>query len=180
MESLVKVQKWMKAFKIICTILLVICIVGAAICVLGAVLGGSFVGPIASVGSINIMGITADASISAAALSTVLLCAAVSCVFLCVLFGLGVKYLKCELEDGTPFTYDFSKNMKTMAILSLVLPIASDFITSFIMNVQGFSDSIGTKIDIIPALLLFAISAVFKYGADILDSGKEDTSYAEN
>lgn len=180
MESLVKVQKWMKAFKIICTVLLIICIVGGAICVLGVGLGGSHIIPMANIGSINVMGITADASMSAAALRTVLLCAVVSCVFLCVLFGLGAKYLKRELEDGTPFTYDFSKNMKTMAILVLVLPIVSDFITSFIMNVQGFSDSVGTKIDIIPALLLFAISAVFKYGADVLDGGKEDPDYAEN
>lgn len=179
MKSLETVQKWMNAFRIICKILLIICIVGGVLCILGATFGERAMGTVATYGDVSIVGLIDEDGINAGVLRAVLTCAVVGCVSLAVLFGIAAKYLKRELADGTPFTYDFSKNMRTLAILALVLPIASDFISSFIANAAGLTDEVGTKFDIIPVLLLFAASAVFKYGADVLDR-KEDTPYAEN
>ena len=173
MKSLETVQKWMKAFKIICVVLLVICLIGAAGLLLGIVAGNDIMGTVASYGGVEINGILDGVDFDGGNVAAACASGLVEVVFTVVLFIFAIKYLKKELKSGTPFTYEFAKNMKTLAILSLVLPIAASFICSVIANVGGLSESVGVKVNIMTALLLFAAAAVFKHGADIMNMGAQ-------
>ncbi len=173
MKSLETVQKWAKAFKIICTIFLVLCIVAAVLLGAAAVLGDKASGTLASIGELSINGLFDADGPEAENVRLAAVCGLVELGFAIVLLGIAVKYLKDELESGTPFTYSFAKRINTLAILTLVLPIAADIICSVIDSAAGTGGEIGFKIDITLALVLFAAAAVFKYGADITDAGKE-------
>ncbi len=173
MKSLETVQKWAKAFKIICTIFLVLCIVGAVLLGAVAALGDAVAGKLASIGEVSINGLFDADGLDVENIRLTAVCGLVELGFAIALLCIAVKYLKEELESGTPFTYSFAKKTNILAILTLALPIAADLICSIIDSAAGIGGEIGFKIDITLALVLFAAAAVFKYGADISDAGKE-------
>ena len=171
MKSLITVQKWAKAFKIIATVVLIICLVAVAMSLLGMIFGDAVMGTIATVGNVNIKGIAELEDFDMENLTLYFLCAVIELGAVCAILITAIVYLKKELASGTPFTYEFAKNTRTLAILTLALPIAADLLTSLIL---GAGEGMSTEIDVFAALALFAASAVFKHGADIMNMGSAE------
>ena len=183
MKSLESVQKWMKAFKIIAKVVMIVCIVTAVMMALAVALGDLVVGTLTTVGNVDIHGLLAAEGVEDISIATVRIICLCGVLAACVgiaLSAIAVKFLNKELKAGTPFTYEFAKDVKTLAILFIVLPLAIDFISSIILNLAGISSEISGKIELLTALLLFAAATVFKYGADLLNERKEETENAEN
>lgn len=183
MKSLESVQKWMKAFKIIAKVVMIVCIVTAVMMALAVALGDLVVGTLTTVGNVDIHGLLAAEGVEDISMATVRIICLCGVLAACVgiaLSAIAVKFLNKELKAGTPFTYEFAKDVKTLAILFIVLPLAIDFISSIILNLAGISSEISGKIELLAALLLFAAATVFKYGADLLNERKEETENAEN
>ncbi|MDO4816134.1 MAG: hypothetical protein Q4A83_05970 [Bacillota bacterium] len=182
MYSLNKVQKWAKAFKIICVVLFVCCVVAATFLAVVAIFGSAVAGTLISTGNVEIIGLIDDMNIDMAAMQVEALCQTVSSAFAAVFFAFAVKYLKDELRMGTPFTVEFSKKMRILAILSLALPAASEMIVVIIGTLMKTDTSFDFtfSVDIFLALILFALSAVLRYGSDLEGYGKDYSYYAKD
>ena len=177
MKSLEKVQKWMKAAKIICKIVLILMCVAAALCLVCALGGNAVSGVIASIGDTNVIGLTGLEEVASVNITAVCVMVIVSCAFSILLMALAIRYLNRELKDGTPFTQEFANNMKKLAINSLVLPAVSALCVWLLKGAYSLGGDLQIKFDILTALLLFAFAAVCRYGADVLNRGEEN---AEN
>ena len=180
MNSLNKVQKWAKVLKIVCMVCFVALVVGATLLGLAAIFGNTVMGTLVRNADVDIIGILDEQGISVNTVRAAALCGFTECAFYAVLFAFAVKYLRDELRMGTPFTCEFAKKTKILAILSLALPAAADLAASVVGGLFSSEFSAEININIIVGLLLFAASAVFRYGSDLEGYGKDYSYYADN
>lgn len=135
-KTLHTIQKLAKVGKVLSTIVFVLCIVAAALCIVGAVcweLFGNFeVEVLSGVTIYNIVesetGVSSGAVFTACAVGFVLLLGEV------VLSKMAQKYFKRELQAGTPFTMEGAKELKSLGIKTIVVPIAA-YIAAAIVHV---------------------------------------------
>ena len=125
-KTLHTIQKLAKLGKVLSTIVFILCIVAAALCIAGAVcweLFGNFEIELLG-GGITIhnlveseTGIAGGAVYTACAAGFVLLLGEV------VLSKMAQKYFKHELQAGTPFTMEGAKELKSLGIKTIVVPL---------------------------------------------------------
>lgn len=134
LHSIQKIAKW---GKVLSTIVFVLCIVGAALCIVGAVcweLFGNFELELLGGGVTihNIVesetGVSSGGVFTACAVGFVLLLGEV------VLAKMAQKYFKNELQAGTPFTMEGAKELKSLGIKTIVVPLIA-YVAAAIVHV---------------------------------------------
>lgn len=84
---------------------------------------------------------------------------------------LTLKYINKELADGTPFTYDGSKQLFWLAIIGLILPAVASAISGIIVLSYGITfaevEETITGVSFGYAIGLIILSQIFKYGAEL-------------
>ena len=161
MNSLITVQKWMKAAKIITVIILVACIVGIVFALYAGLTGATF-------GLIDLVIAGGEGiSLNGTQISVAVLCAAAELAVSVVIAILILGYLKKEKAAGTPFTFEGARNIRKIGILALVLPIVVQFICSLIESSYSITSEVGFDVNITLALFLLFLSALFNHGAEL-------------
>lgn len=175
------IQTLSKIGKILSKIIFIICIVAICFCIAGIVgvrLGGD--GLIASLGSVNIYGITGDVSaLTANVVYAAFAAAIISVIGSAYVAKCAERYFKNELKAGTPFTFEGADEMKRLGIIAIIVPIVAAIVSAIVFAVVSHgmesdsetSISAGASIGTGIMFLIFAV--VFKYGASIAEEGRQ-------
>lgn len=86
-----------------------------------------------------------------------------------ILAAFAVDYFKSAMADGTPFAKRGVKKMRTLAILSIVLPFVSEIISEVAFACAGLTDSstISASVDITVGIGLLIVSLILNCGAEL-------------
>lgn len=96
----------------------------------------------------------------------------ITCLGTTICLKIENSYFEREVKDGTPFTYDGAKMLKSVAIKCLVIAIATIFLSVVSYNIMSALDStiaeLNYNFDFSPGWYLFLLflSFVFEYGAE--------------
>lgn len=173
-KSLKIIQTVSKVAKIISKVVFICCSVGASGCALGLItldLGIqnlTLFGDKLSVVIYEKSGLTVNAMILACASGLIL------CTAECVVSAFAEKYFSNELRAGTPFTYEGSKEILRLGILTMAIPLGAEILCGIVNgffsifseeNTPAFETSTDSSL-IIGGMFLLA-SVIFKYGAEL-------------
>lgn len=174
-KSLSIIQTVFKVLKIICKVLFILCLVGGIGCAVGLLLLSLI--PLASIGISEIITDEADMSIDSMCFACIT--GMVVCISEAVVLRFGEIYFTHELEAGTPFTYEGSKEVFRFGIISIIVPLA---VSVFLGILYGFfylisgdisNMDIDNSVSLGGGLTLIFASVIFKYGAEIINNDKE-------
>ena len=179
MKTLKTIQTLSKISKVISKIIFIFSIVGLCLCIFGIL--SLFIGfEGLKLGGVTLQSIIqSKADVSEGTLYATMFEGAVYCVGTMTLAKFAENYFKRELNDGTPFTLDGSKELLRLGILSVCIPLA-------VQVVSSIGHSIISKIlpDVSPSELdpgvsvgigvaLIVISLLCKYGAELSKDNDE-------
>ncbi len=187
-KTLHTIQKIAKAGKILSTIVFVLSIVGAVGCIVGAVcweLFGNFKIDLGGVTIHNIVeaetGMASGGVFTACAVGFVLMLGEV------VLSKMAQKYFKHELEAGTPFTLAGAKELKSLGIKTIVVPLIAYVAAAIVHGVMEAALQMGggefdTDITVNLGLgIMFIIGSLLcRLGAQQSGEKKLEERYAED
>lgn len=168
-QKLYAIQRIAKILYVISKIAFVFCIIGLVASVI-SVTGLRYWGEI----EVNGMDMLAYIEQSTGEAYTIQMCYAAcgSAVVICLIGGILAyytkRYLKNELEAGTPFTREGAKELRILAILNFVLPMVA-----YIAQVAIFTELQVTDIEFTLdvnlgyVLVMLILSLIFDYGADM-------------
>ena len=164
-KSLSVIQTVFKVLRIICKVLFILCIVGGVGCIIG--LTCALFVPFLHNAIIDI--ISDEAQISMGAIIIPCLSGLITCVSEAVLFYFSEIYFKRELESGTPFTYEGSKEIFRLGVLCIAIPFGASFLIGILELIgKGINGTdISSTFSIGRGLVLIFASVIFKYGAEI-------------
>ena len=188
-KTLHTIQKLAKLGKVLSTIVFVLSIVGAAGCIVGAVcweLFGNF--EIKVLGGITIhniveseTGLVGGGVYTACATGFVLILGEV------FLAKFAQRYFKHELEAGTPFTLEGAKELKSLGIKAIVIPLISYAAASIVFAIMsrflqmgGGEFKVELTIDLGLGIMFIVGSLLCKLGAQQSGEKKLGGYYAEN
>lgn len=162
MKSLETVQKFFKVFRVLSKISMIFCIVISCIWVVGLICALFYT----NTTTLNQVFMIQDVNTNTLWVSC--LCGMILSITYGILSYYAYKYCEQEEKDGTPFTHEGAALIRQLAIKSIWMPIVSFVIcevllTLYEINRVDFNGwfSIGW------ILLLFLLSAIFNYGADL-------------
>lgn len=174
MKTLESIQKTYKVFKTLAKIAMILSYIWAGITLVGLLcgvvwrIGGSIVG----VSVENALELTQSAGLKQ--MIGTLLADFVFALTDGLLFFFTYRYLKQELEDGTPFTSAGAEQVKSLGIKTIVMPLVAAIISAVIYECFGLSHPSdrgnGTAVVLGIALILFSL--VLRHGAELRE-GKE-------
>ncbi len=163
-KDLEKTQKMFKVLKVLATIAMVFSFVGLGIMLISFILLAVF-------DNAEIMQMFAEEAPGASKelILSSLLSVAVMLLVGTIISVMSVRYLKSELADGTPFTARGAGRLKTLGILSIVLPIAAAIVSSVIYVCFGVEDSgdFSASVNISMGIFLLMSALVMRYGAGV-------------
>lgn len=179
MNTLKALQTLAKIGKILSTIVFIISIVGASFCLLGilclAIIPDGF-----TIGGTTVHGLIeqkADWSLPTCYLALVqgvLLCAGEA-----VLAKFAERYFKRELDAGTPFTLDGSKELMRLGILAICIPIGTSILAAIVYGIfravtKDVTDpDIDNSTSIILGVMLIVGSLLCRHGAEVSEKPSE-------
>lgn len=107
-----------------------------------------------------------------------------SAVVICLIGGILAyytkRYLKNELEAGTPFTRDGARELRFLAILNFVLPIVSSAAQVAIFTELQITDlEFSMDVDLGYVLIMVVLSLIFDYGADMKEQLEKNNNHME-
>ena len=164
-KSLSVIQTVFKVLRIICKVALILCIVGGVGCGIGLICA-LFIPFIPN----EIIALFSDEiHIGIGDIIIPCLSGLAVCVSEAVLFYFSERYFKNELEAGTPFTYEGSKEIFRLGVLCIAIPFGVSFFVGALQLIgKGLNGTeISTSFSIGRGLVLMLASAIFKYGAEI-------------
>ena len=175
MKSLNRVQKAAKIIRILLKIGYIASIAGATCCVIGAILCGVLSGNEAFREALA----SAEKTLTVKEAAGACVCAAIDCGFSIALCALSLKFYDHELAAGTPFEKSLAKEMRSLGLYHIILPVCAAIVTgivaSFLKLSADFSETAGVSAGIAYLLL----SLLLDYGADV-KSGAEKNGENEN
>lgn len=175
MKTIEIIQKTSMIGKILSKIVYICCIVGLIGCVVGII--GIIVGDYA----LSFRGLTLHALIveeGGESIGTVW-AAIVSGIIICIgeffVAKLSYNYFRNELEDGTPFTEEGSKEMLRLGIHIIWIPIATSILTSIakgiiehiFIDVKPLESDVSSSITL--GIMFIIMSLICRYGSEILN-----------
>lgn len=173
-NKLVTIQKISKVLYILSKIVFIFMIVGTVCCLIGcfsakALFAPEFAEIMQEAGINDILaeeGI--DFEITENFVLAVCIDATISCGAVAVLYWFVKKFYKHELETGTPFDADLSKELKTLGILYIVIPLVSSIVCSIIASSLHVEQTeLDFSIDITMGIVYLILSVICGYGAEI-------------
>lgn len=164
--KLERIQKIANIAKIVCNVLLIMSIVGASIITVSCILFN--INFDIDLGGVSIFGLISDnTGMDENLLLATQLQALFECVSAAVIFGFATRYLKNEVNDGTPFTENGSKEVLRLGIITLAAPLAADMLFSIITSIMKAELDYSAEFEIAAGLLLILMSFIFSYGAEL-------------
>lgn len=175
MKTIEIIQKTSMIGKILSKIVYICCIVGLIGCVVGII--GIIVGDHA----LSFRGLTLHTLIveeGGESIGTVW-AAIVSGIIICIgeffVAKLSYNYFRNELEDGTPFTEEGSKEMLRLGIHIIWIPIASSILTSIakgiiehiFIDVKPLESDVSSSVTL--GIMFIIMSLICRYGSEILN-----------
>lgn len=172
-KSLSTIQTVFKVLKILCKVLFILCIVGAVGCAVGAICV-CFVGVLPN----EIIGLISDeAEISICAMVISCISGLVVCASEAVIFRFSEIYFTHVLEAGTPFTYEGSKEIFRLGVISIAVPLGVSILLGILLGISQVAFDGANSIDIDGSisigggLVLMFLSLIFKYGTELSQNG---------
>lgn len=86
-----------------------------------------------------------------------------------ILFFFTAEYLKQELEDGTPFTFEGAKMVMSLGIKTIVMPLVAIIISAVIyacFNISQYGN-FGNGSSVILGIALILVSLILRHGAEL-------------
>lgn len=175
MKTIEIIQKTSMIGKILSKIVYICCIVGLIGCVVGII--GIIVGDHA----LSFRGLTLHTLIveeGGESIGTVW-AAIVSGIIICIgeffVAKLSYNYFRNELEDGTPFTEEGSKEMLRLGIHIIWIPIATSILTSIakgiiehiFIDVKPLESDVSSSVTL--GIMFIIMSLICRYGSEILN-----------
>lgn len=173
MKSLKTIQTLAKIGKILSRIIFIFCIVGFCGCVIGLI-GIALGANTLKFGHF----ILSDALQTKAQLSVGSVCAAMSvgmilCIGEAVLAKIAENYFKHELSRGTPFSFEGAKEMLSLGIFTICIPIASQIAAAIVHTVvsKAMNGAAPLNLDnsgsVSLGIMFIVMSVLCKYGAEL-------------
>lgn len=173
MKTLNTIQKLSKIGKVLSKIMFIFCIIGFCGCIVG-ILSMALGAPTLEFGGVtleSILNMKAEVTVStvyAAMAAGMILCAGEA-----VLAKFAEHYFKRELADGTPFTLDGAKEVQRLGILTICIPIGTQFIAEIVyavmeQAVRGVAPmSLSNDASVALGVMFLVLSLICRYGAEI-------------
>ena len=180
MKSLETIQKLAKIAKIFCRIIFVFCIVGASCCAAGiislAVIPESF-----KIGGVTVQSMIAEyGKVGIGTCYTTMAVCIVLCAGEAVLCKIAERYFKNELDAGTPFTHEGSKELLRLGIFTIVIPIVTNIIAAILHAVmklvfENVADmDISGYVSVGIGVMFIITSLLCRYGAELRSAAGQD------
>ena len=174
MKTLESIQKTYKVFKTLAKIAMILSFVWAGITLAGLLCGIAWrtSGSVIGISMENALKLTQTVGLNQ--LIGVLLVDFVFALTDSFLFFFANRYFKQELADGTPFTLAGARQVKSLGIKTIVMPLVAVIISAVIYECFDLTRpgdwGNGTAVVLGIALILFSL--VLRYGAELRE-GKE-------
>ena len=172
MKSLNTIQKIANVLKILTYIAFILCIIGAV----GLVAGGITLFSVPFLPENIVELIISESGVEN--MTTIAVSMIIQSDYIALMTiptFLTYRYLKNELQDGTPFTHRGSKEILKVGIIRCVLPLAAYVVCEIIGAIAGVKNEFSNEFDITIGLVMIFLSFVFSYGADLVEEKKENT-----
>lgn len=181
METLDKIQKITKVCKTLSKIAYVTCFVAGIICAV-SIICLAVIPDVFKIGGVTIRGIiekSDDMSLSTTYSS--LAVGILYCIGYRILFKYAYKYFNNELKSGTPFSIEGAKELNTLGLYTICIPIIVNFTAQVVCEIMkrtmsdivDFSPSNYTSI--ILGLVIIVVGLICRYGAETTNQ-KEDNN----
>ena len=173
-KSLSIIQTVFKVLRIIAKVVFIICLVGAICSAVGLMI--LCLVPFMPQNVTDIILEETDMGIGAMCIACI--SGVVACVAEAVIARFCEIYFAHELEAGTPFTYEGSKEIFRLGIISIAVSFGTSVILGILIGiaklVSGASSfDIDASTSIGTGLVFIFLSVVFKYGAEINQNEKQ-------
>ena len=183
MEQLNTIQKLSKTGKVLSKIAFILSVVGFCGCIAGILSLSMGAGKILKIGGVTLHSlITVDYGYNIKSIAAALGGWLVVCAGEAVLAKFAENYLKKDLQAGTPFTAEGSKELMRLGILTLAIPTGCAVVGSIVEGIlAGFTDvahaaamdmHFDNEASIVLGVMFIVISLLCGYGAEFEHSGK--------
>lgn len=179
MNSLDKIQKIIKVFRILAKIAMIFAYVATGLLLITAIL-------FANNSTYQLMASSAPeafADVDRNQTVAELLCDFVVCLTDALLLTFGQLYMKHELEDGTPFTTRGANEIRGLGIRIIILPLVAIAIISALCATFNTTlpDTLSNELSVSFGIVLIIISIIFRYGAELESKvkGNDDLKQGE-
>lgn len=173
-KTLNAIQVLNKIGKVLSKIAFICGIVGAVGCLLGIVSLAMGMTDALKIGGVTIHGLVAnETGMSTNEMIFAMTEGMIACIAETVLAGFAGSYFKNELNAGTPFTIDGSKEMMRLGILCIALPIGASIISAIVNGIMSafmsgtWDESWNNDGDVSLGIMFIVMSVILKYGAEV-------------
>lgn len=174
MKTLNTINKTFNVFRIITKVLMILSFVAAVIELVGGILLIAVMNSTYSIDLSMFMEISEGADLKY--LSTKMFIDVICSATEGILLLFATRYFTSELADGTPFTSDGAKQVRTLGILTIVLPNAAELISLAVHYFTGYGDNnVNYNGYLILGIVLILISLILQHGAEIQSENREET-----
>lgn len=188
-KDLKTIQKIAKACKVISKIIWICCIVNIVSSLVGIIILAKGADEAIKIGGVSLYGIiSSETGMTRGTMYAAMAAGIITYIGSLIPAIYAERYFKNELKAGTPFTYSGAKELKSLAILTIVIPLASTVLAGLAISAIG--SKLGTASDISPdnylslglGIGLLIMSVIFRYGAGLEARYQEaqGTERAEN
>lgn len=173
-KSLSTIQTVFKVLRIISKVVGIICLVGGIMCGVGILV--SLIIPLMPDSIEKIIKEEADTGFLDMAFECI--GGAVICISEAVIAFMSERYFARELEAGTPFTYEGSKELFRLGIISLAVPLGVSVFLGLLLgifnliSVNGRLD-ISNSVSFAKGIIFMFSSLIFKYGAELEEKRRD-------
>ncbi len=166
MKSLETVQKIARVLEILALIAKIFTIIGLVFCLIGAALMFAIPGMIPhdlyeELTADHHNGEPLKLGLTLIAEAIFLAGQVVAAVYIC-------NYFKVERADGTPFTHTGARLLRKTAVIAFAVSLAAETIAGILLLIAKTGSDIDMQVSLTGPLMVFLLSYVFDYGADLL------------
>lgn len=185
-NTLKTIQIFVKVAKVLSIIVFVCCLIGGigsalGIITLALIPEGFQIGDITFKSFVEETAHTTIGTCYATMAASIIICAGEA-----VLSKFAEKYFNHELEIGEPFSFDVAKEMITLGILTIAIPLGTNIVASIVYaimkavleNVASFDSDLLSGISISLGLMFVVVGLLCRYGAEN-KAPKEDNNSVE-
>jgi len=97
----------------------------------------------------------------------------ITCTAQCVLSKFALGYFENELRAGTPFTYEGSKEILRLGILTVAIPIAAAVVSGIAYGIftaffpEAAKPQLNSDVSVSMGIMFIMASLIFRHGAEI-------------
>ena len=174
-KTLDAIQVLAKIGKIFSNIVQVCCIVGCGICLVGLI-GMAIGADVVKIGGVNLEDM---AKVSIGSVYATMAVGLIMCAGEAVLAKFATGYFKHELAVGTPFSYDGSKELMRLGILTICIPLGTQIIAAITHAIMKHtmenvgSVDLGNGASVALGVTFIIVSVIFRYGAEIQENDQD-------